>query len=410
MYIDARKFEEFRKYLINRYPDRLPHLLVKGFEGIDLSDWPENYREEQRKHDQARLSRQFEIVHKRRFMAVQSSKADSSETKSKMTFVSDKRRESGFQCGTDIAPLKLRMEKNDRIIRLSNVTILGQDREIIVGTLEAHVNGFSFVASSFRLRNGNFFHMHIFFNNIETSLFRLGDKRMQPLLHFHLRETEKEKPKGIQFHLGQKMADHEILWVKKRKRRYHLGDDPIMEKLNKDLKNFVCEVDDRWSSQRKSPNLSDELEKEYEFYGVLPSKEPAAFSLTSFCLIVLVETPFVVVPLRDIEIVNLALLRPGEIDMTVIFQDFKEENVLEINSIPLESLAGMKHRLNFGNVKYYVNAEKPDWKAMVKDRADNPKKFMENGGWDYSKFEDSLTYAYYKETEFDPERAAYEEC
>ncbi|KAI3837476.1 hypothetical protein MKX03_019644, partial [Papaver bracteatum] len=120
-------------------------------------------------------------------------------------------------------------------------------------------------------------------------------------------------------------------------------------------------------------------------------------------------TPFVVVPLCDIEIVNLALLRPGEIDMTVIFQDFKEENVLEINSIPLKSLAGMKHLLNFGNVKYYVNAEKPDWKSMVKDRADSPKKFMENGEWDYSKFEDSLTYAYYKETEFDPERAAYEE-
>lgn len=102
MYVDARKFGEFREYLINHYPNRLPHLLLKGFEGIDLSEWPEKYMEEQRKHDQARLSRKFKIVHKRRFMAVHSSKADSSEMKPKMRFISDKRRESWSKCGTDM--------------------------------------------------------------------------------------------------------------------------------------------------------------------------------------------------------------------------------------------------------------------------------------------------------------------
>lgn len=159
------------------------------------------------------------------------------------------------------------MEKNDRIIRLTNVTILGQDKETIVGSLEAHVNRFSFVASSFQLSNGKLFRTHFFFNDIESSLFRVGDKRMLPLLHFHLRETKEEKAKGIQFHLGQKRSDHELdkmdqRLVKKKKRGFHLR-DPFMAKLNKDLKNFVYKVDDRWSSQRKSPDLFDELEKEY---------------------------------------------------------------------------------------------------------------------------------------------------
>lgn len=90
---------------------------------------------------------------------------------------------------------------------------------------------------------------------------------MLPLLHFHLRETKEEKAKGIQFHLGQKRSDHELdkmdqRLVKKKKRGFHLR-DPFMAKLNKDLKNFVYKVDDRWSSQRKSPDLFDELEKEY---------------------------------------------------------------------------------------------------------------------------------------------------
>lgn len=60
------------------------------------------------------------------------------------------------------------------------------------------------------------------------------------------------------------------------------------------------------------------------------------------------------VDLDDIEIVNLARLRPGEIDMTVIFKDFTRD-LLQIGSIPLYSLDYIKRCLNFGGVKYYEN-------------------------------------------------------
>ncbi|KAI3858755.1 hypothetical protein MKX03_033708 [Papaver bracteatum] len=182
------------------------------------------------------------------------------------------------------------------------------------------------------------------------------------------------------------------------------------EGRNEDLKSFVDKVRERWNFQLNPPCLFEELEKEFEFDGVLPSKASASFALTSFSLVVLEETHFVVVPLCDIDIVNLAWIIHGEIDMVVICQDFKVDNVLEINSIPLTSLPRIKHRLNDGLVKYYVNAAKPDWKSIVKDIVDFPAKFMENGGWDYYNLEDYYTLAYYKETDVDLVLAALEEC
>ncbi|KAI3867174.1 hypothetical protein MKW92_000068 [Papaver armeniacum] len=291
------------------------------------------------------------------------------------------------------------MEEKHRVISLTDVTIFpkvgGQGGETIVGTLEAHANGFIYTASSFR--------MQFFFKDIKTSLFRLGDKRMPPLVHFHLQEPimmGTEKTKDIQFQLvqcfvGQKRSDHDSDKIEKEK-QIRVGGQ------NRDLKNFVVKVEDQRSSVE--PYFFEKIEKDYEFYGVLPSKEPASFALTLYSLIVLVETPFVVVPLGDIEIVNLALLRPGEIDMTVVFQDLKKD-VLEINSIPLESLTGIIHSIC--HVQYYVNAEKPDWKSILKGRAEFWEMFIENGGWDYFKLEDST---YYKEKESNTKWYRNEEC
>ncbi|KAI3943391.1 hypothetical protein MKW92_011039 [Papaver armeniacum] len=302
---------------------------------------------------------------KRRLLGVQSSEEDSSEENSRTPTKLEHIIESG-------SSFMRWQEKEIIIIRLTGVTVLskveGQGGEPIVGTLEAHVHRFVYTASNLR--------MQFMFTDIENSFFRLGDERMRPLVHFHFRrpiKLGKETSKDIEFHLGQKRSDRDSDKIEKEKQIRDGG-------RNEDLKNFVDKVDARWSSQPIAPCcLFDELEKVYEFYGDLPSKISAAFALTSFNLIVLVETPFVVFPLRDIEIVNLALLRPGIIDMTVIFQDFEKDNVLQISSIPLKSLAGIKDRLNWGQVKYYVNTAEPDWKAIVKRITDFPEKFIEDG-------------------------------
>ncbi|MCL7033839.1 hypothetical protein MKW94_009840 [Papaver nudicaule] len=384
MWVDASSLGESNDHC---YRSHFSHILLKRLQGNDLSDNSEIHREQKRRCDQARLGSQLKILDKQRLLGVPSGKENSSD---KMSWEGIMWKESGVS-----APLELQMEEEHRVIRLSDVTILpkveGQGGNSIAGTLEAHVNGFKYTASGF--------HMQFYFDNIKKSFFRFGDKRMPPLLHFHLHHSimiGTEKTKDIEFHfvqwpLGQKMSDK----IEKEKQIKDGGH-------NEDLKNFVDKVNARWSSQPSSPFSFEVLEKEREFYGVLPSKASAAVALTLYYLLVLTEAPFVVIPLREIEIVNLALLRPGVIDMTVIFQDFKEESVIEINSIPLESLAGIKHRLNTRSVKYYVNAEGHDWKAILRGIADSPEKFIEKGGWDYFKLEDRDTLACYKEVAFDP--------
>ncbi|XP_026436118.1 FACT complex subunit SPT16-like [Papaver somniferum] len=294
--------------------------------------------------------------------------------------------------------------KKDQVIRLTDVMILpnvggqGGKRETITGTLEVHVNGFIYTASGFR--------KHFYFDDIKSCFFQLGGERGTPLLHFHLHAPLKkrtEKTKDIEFHLvkslrGQnrpKRSDHDSNKIEKGKQ--NSSDDER-------LKKFVDQVHARWISLPISPSLFDEIEKEYE--GVIYWKgstvsSDTAFALTSYDLIFLVgpslelPTPFTVFPLRDIEIVNLALLEPGKIDMTVIFRDFNEENVLEVKSIALESLADIKERLNYGNVKYYVNTKQLDWKDTVKDIADFPEKFIRRGGWDKFELEDRHTSSDY---------------
>ncbi|KAI3893071.1 hypothetical protein MKX03_006440, partial [Papaver bracteatum] len=73
----------------------------------------------------------------------------------------------------------------------------------------------------------------------------------------------------------------------------------------------------------------------------------------------LVDAPFFVVNLRDIEIVNLAKLEPEKIYMTVVFKDFKLDP-LQINSIPLHSLSSIKQCLDYRKVKYYVNTQEQE--------------------------------------------------
>ncbi|KAI3930802.1 hypothetical protein MKX01_037248 [Papaver californicum] len=273
---------------------------------------------------------------------------------------------------------KLMMDKKSKVIELAGVTIFpkvgGQDGETIVGTLQFHVNGFIYATSS------SDFNVSFLYNNVKKLFFLAEDgKEMPPLLHFHLGcpikvGTEKkenhlgcpikvtEKREHIQFRLvptlvGQRRSDDDSNKIEKEK-----------QSRNEDLKNFVFKV--------------GALDKTYEFHGVGPSKAWSVFGLTSYTLFELVDTPFFVVNLRDIEIVNLAKLEPEKIYMTVVYKEFNR-GPLQVNSIPLHSLDGIKQCLNYGNVKY------------LKKRENSPRKFIDQGGWMTFGLEDTDTLHYY---------------
>ncbi|KAI3959608.1 hypothetical protein MKW92_031871 [Papaver armeniacum] len=348
---------------------------------------PEDKREERRIAKQAQLGVWLNMKIEERLLGLEYSDSEKEEIKPPKPWLKNV---TPFEVGKRrpvSGQLKLRMEKKDRVISLTDVVIIlpkvgrGKGEETIAsGTLETHANGYIYTASNFR--------KHFYFHDIKKSFFRLGDRKLPPLLHFQLHLPFMkgiEDTKDIEFHLkrrkkvkGMIEAVKQISWDRRHNER---------------LKNFVDKVHVRLSSLHHSPCLFYELKKNYEFYGVFSSKA-STFVLTSYDLIVLLKTPFTVFPLRDVDFVNLALLRPGEIDMTVIFQDYsKEDSVLEINSIPLKALDSIKDRFNY--VKYYVNTKKLEWKAILKNITDFPQKFVEKGGWDYFELEDSNTLSKY---------------
>ncbi|KAI3877430.1 hypothetical protein MKX03_026487 [Papaver bracteatum] len=251
----------------------------------------------------------------------------------------------------------LQREEEANVITLAGLKIFPkieeQGGETIVGTLEVHANGFYYATSTPNLC------FSFFYADVETSFFRFGDKKTPPLLHFHFHEGIKvgiEKRRDIQFRLVQTPVG--------QKRSY---DDSY--KINEDLKNFVHNVEEKWRGIPVLdcfPFVDAEVHKAYEFQGSCPSKAPTIFGLTPFALVGLVDEPFIVVDLHEIRGVHLRLKprlsKPLEIDMTIVFEDFKRDPV-EINSIPIKKLNLIKNSFNLAGVQYCENDI--DWCSMA---------------------------------------------
>ncbi|XP_026444738.1 uncharacterized protein LOC113345089 isoform X2 [Papaver somniferum] len=254
---------------------------LKFYGKIDES---EDEKEERRIAKQAQLGVWLKMKVEERLLGVEYSDTDEEETKPPKQRLKNV---TPFEFGKRrpvIGQLKLRMETKDRVIILTDVMIIlpkaeeegqgdegkggegqgeeGRGRETIAaGTLETHANGFIYKASNFR--------KHFYFHDIKKSFFRLGDKKLPPLLHFQLHVPfmkGRENTKDIEFHLVECPVRQ-----KRHKRSYHAGKIEEQKQTswdgghNERLKNFVDRVYARWSSLHHSPCLFYELEKKYEF-------------------------------------------------------------------------------------------------------------------------------------------------
>lgn len=361
-----------------------PYFILEEFQ---RSDNQEIYLEEMRKHNQWKLARQVKKRTALRLGVGRSGTPDSPDKKvaakryllDAVTRGSDSSGDSDSD-EEDANPGELKLAtKESRLIKLSDITIHldgGRYRET-TGTLEAHVNGFRY--STFSAN----FQLDFMYYDIKHSFFQVDEEKMMPLLHLHFYDdimVGTEKTKNIQFHFVHTLAG---------RKRYVDGSDKIEEEnqkrdmgIVKDFRKFVYEVEAIWDSLPKVMLPIDPPVRRCEFHGVPHSKTMSVFAVTMFCLIQLAETPFVVVTLSEIEIVNLAQVGAGQIDMTVVFKDFRPD-LLKIRSIALASLTGIKKWLNIADVKYYENNEYDGWETMGKEITDDPKKFIDNGGWEF---------------------------
>jgi len=261
------------------------------------------------------------------------------------------------------------------------------------GTLEAHSNGFRYSTSRPDER------VDIMYENIKHAFFQPAEKEMITVVHFHLHNhimVGNKKTKDVQFYVevmdvvqtlgGGKRSAYDPDEIEEEQR-----ERDRKNKINLDFQNFVNKVNDLWGQpQFKELDLEfDQPLRELGFYGV-PYKASAFIVPTSSCLVELIENPFLVVTLSEIEIVNLERVGLGQknFDMAIVLKDFKRD-VLRIDSIPSTSLDGIKEWLDTTDIKYYESRLNLNWRPILKTITDDPERFLEDGGWEFLNLEAS---------------------
>ncbi|KAG6553865.1 hypothetical protein Mapa_004782 [Marchantia paleacea] len=290
---------------------------------------------------------------------------------------------------------KLQLSKG-RPVRLSDLWIRpafgGRGRKMS-GSLEAHTNGFRYSTMKQDER------VDIMYRNIKHAFFQPAEKEMITLLHFHLHNfimVGTKKTKDVQFYVEVM----EVVQTLGGNRRSMYDPDEIEEeqqerdrrnKINKEFEVFVKRIAELWDQPpwREMDMEFDIPFRELGFHGV-PNKSSAFIVPTVNCLVELVETPFLVITLNDIEIVNLERVGLGQkaFDMAIVFKDFKRD-VMRIDAIPSQSLDGIKEWLNSMNIKYYESRMNLNWRPILKTILDDPEKFIVDGGWEFLNMEGS---------------------
>ncbi|CAA0394537.1 unnamed protein product [Arabidopsis thaliana] len=284
---------------------------------------------------------------------------------------------------------KLQIARNNsKPLRLSNLWIRPpfSGRKKNRGTLEAHVNGFRYSTTNERV--------DVLFANIKHAFFQPAEKEMTTLLHFHLHNhimVGTKKTKDVQFYV-EVMDVVQSLGGRRRSSAY--DQDEIVEeqrerdrknKINMDFNHFANKVNDMWQlPQFASLGLEfDQPLREFGFNGV-PHKTSAFIIPTSSCLVELTESPFLVVSLSEIEIVNLERVGFGQksFDMAIIFKNLKKD-VLRVDSVPTSSLEGIKEWLDTTDIKYYESKLNLNWRQILKTITDDPQSFTDAGGWEF---------------------------
>lgn len=252
----------------------------------------------------------------------------------------------------------------------------------LAGDLELHSNGLRYQSM---LRSDQ--RIDILFSNIKHLFFQPCDKEIIVVLHIHLKNEimiGRKKTKEVQFY--REISDANFDETGNRRRRYNHGDeDELLAEqeerqrriqLNKEFKAYAEKV-----AEASNQVDVDIPFRDLAFKGV-PFRQPVDLQPTAECLVHLVEPPFLVITIADIEIVHLERVRFGlkSFDMVVVFKDFKRP-VQHINSIPTESLEHVKEWLDSVDVCFTEGPVSLSWPQIMKTVNEDPAAFFEEGGW-----------------------------
>ncbi|KAI9689083.1 MAG: FACT complex subunit spt16 [Bathelium mastoideum] len=276
--------------------------------------------------------------------------------------------------------------RNRRPYRLEPIFIRpAMDGKRLPGSVEIHQNGL-------RYHHGNGGQkVDVLFSNVKHLFFQPSAHELIVIIHVHLINPiliGKKKTKDVQFYREATEMQFDETGNRKRKHRY--GDEEEFEaeqeerrrraQLDKEFKSFAEKISDAG----KNDSLSVDVPfRELGFNGV-PSRSSVIIQPSTDCLVQLTEPPFFVVSLADIEVVHLERVQFGlkNFDMVVVFKDFNRAPV-HINTIPVESLDGVKDWLDSVELPFSEGPLNLNWGQIMKTVTADPHAFFEDGGWSF---------------------------
>ncbi|KAJ3350446.1 FACT complex subunit spt16 [Allomyces javanicus] len=258
------------------------------------------------------------------------------------------------------------------------------DGKRLPGDLEIHTNGLRYRS---RLKSEN--RIDILFNNIQHLFFQPCDNELIVVLHVHLKNPimiGKKKTKDVQFY--KEATDVSFDETGNRRRRAYGDEDELQQeqeekrrraRLNKEFKEFGETI-------VENPDVQFRLDipfRELGFHGV-PFRANVLLQPTEDCLVHLTDPPFLIISLKDVEVVHLERVQFGlkNFDMVFVFHDFAKTPV-HVNSIPVQDLELVRDWLDTSDILFTEGPVNLNWSAIMKTINDDPAAFFKDGGWSF---------------------------
>lgn len=274
--------------------------------------------------------------------------------------------------------------KGSRMKKLDQVFIRPQpDTKKVGGTLQIHENGLRYQLA---IRSDQ--RVDVLFSNIKHLFFQPCKDELIVVIHCHLKNPimiGKKKTFDLQFY--REASDIAFDETGGRKRRYRYGDEDELQQeqeerrrkalLDKEFKAFAELIAD---SSHGMCDLDIPF-RELGFQGV-PFRSAVLCMPTRDCLIQLIDPPYLVVTLEEIEIAHLERVQFGlkNFDLVFVFKDFNKP-VVHINTIPIELLEDVKSWLTDVDIPISEGQMNLNWGTIMKTVQLDPYQFFVDGGW-----------------------------
>merc|ERR1711865_1198035 len=225
------------------------------------------------------------------------------------------------------------------------------------------------------------------YNNIKHALHEPAENELIVLIHFHLKQAimvGKKRHIDIQFYteLGEanesldfgrrSMWDPDEIESEQRDKKHK-------QDMNRRYEKFIKDVENKVSS---SHHLEFDIPyNELGFDGV-PMKSLVKVKPTVNALVALIEPPYFVMTLDDVEIAYFERVIPGvkNFDLVFVFSDYTRP-VQRVTTIPSSKLQEVRNWLDSIDKKYYEGVANLAWPKLMKTIQEDPKGFHEDGGW-----------------------------